>query len=116
VLACEIRLRSDLARQLVGRLTAAPIPVLASQVLDDDTMKAVASPAGFAFVATRNDVNPYIPEKYHLAMSESIVDIEQGRLELLVLGAREPSAFGPNVSKCRSVEKSGSKIHERFEF
>jgi hypothetical protein len=63
-------------------MTAAP--VLAGPTLDDDTMKAVGSPAGFAFVATKHDPNPYIPQKYHLAMSESIVDIEQGRLELLV--------------------------------
>lgn len=42
------------------------------------------SPAGFAYVATRDNAEPYVPADFHAAISESIVDIEQGRLELLV--------------------------------
>jgi predicted phage terminase large subunit-like protein len=55
--------------------------------LDQDTLLAASSPAGFAYVATRNTPDPYIPENYHLRIAESIVDIEQGRLELLVTQA-----------------------------
>lgn len=43
------------------------------------------SPAGFAMVATRDDVEPYLPAKFHASISSSIVDVEQGRLELLVI-------------------------------
>jgi hypothetical protein len=53
--------------------------------LEAGTVLAASSPAGFAYVATRNDPERYIPENFHLVMSESIVEIEQGRLELLVI-------------------------------
>jgi predicted phage terminase large subunit-like protein len=52
--------------------------------LDQDTLIAASSPAGFAYVATRGNPEPYIPANFHLAMAEGIVDVEQGRLELLV--------------------------------
>lgn len=54
-------------------------------LLDDDVLMAAASPAGFAYVATRDDADPYIPEDFHLKIAEGMVDIEQGRLELLVV-------------------------------
>jgi predicted phage terminase large subunit-like protein len=53
--------------------------------LDDDVLMAAASPAGFAFVASRDDADPYLPENFHLELAKGIVDIEQGRLELLVV-------------------------------
>ncbi len=43
------------------------------------------SPAGFAMVATRDHVEPYVPANFHANISSSIVDVEQGRLELLVM-------------------------------
>ena len=43
------------------------------------------SPAGFAMVATRDDVEPYRPADFHASIAASIVDVEQGRLELLVI-------------------------------
>ncbi len=43
------------------------------------------SPAGFAMVATRDHAEPYLPANFHASISESIVDIEQGRVELLVM-------------------------------
>jgi len=42
------------------------------------------SPAGFAYIATRDNAEPFIPANFHAAIAESLVDIEQGRLELLV--------------------------------
>jgi predicted phage terminase large subunit-like protein len=53
--------------------------------IDEDTVLAATSPAGFAYVATRGTPEPYIPEEFHCKISEGIVDIEQGRLELLVI-------------------------------
>jgi predicted phage terminase large subunit-like protein len=43
------------------------------------------SPAGFAMVATRDDVEPYVPADFHASIAESIVEVEQARLELLVI-------------------------------
>lgn len=51
---------------------------------DQDVITASASPAGFAMVATRDNPEPYIPERYHAEMSQGMVAVEQGRLELLV--------------------------------
>lgn len=56
----------------------------ASLASDRDRIFARNSPAGFAYVSTRDNVEPFIPADFHAAISESIVDIEQGRLELLV--------------------------------
>lgn len=53
--------------------------------LDDDVLFAASSPAGFAFVATRGDAEPYVPANFHLEIAKGIVDIEQGRLELLIV-------------------------------
>lgn len=53
--------------------------------LNEDIIMAASSPAGFAFVATRDDAEPYIPEKFHLEIAKGLVDVEQGRLELLVI-------------------------------
>lgn len=53
--------------------------------LDQDTIFAAGSPAGFGFVATRGDAEPYVPQPFHLKIAEGLVDIEQGRLELLVI-------------------------------
>lgn len=53
--------------------------------LNEDVIMAASSPAGFAFVATRDDAMPYIPDKFHLEIAKGLVDIEQGRLELLVI-------------------------------
>jgi hypothetical protein len=53
--------------------------------VDEATVLAISSPAGFAFVATRNDAEPYVPADFHFAMAEGIVDVEVGRLELLVI-------------------------------
>ena len=53
--------------------------------LNEDLLYAASSPAGFAWVATRGDADPYVPADFHLKLAESIVDIEQARLELLIV-------------------------------
>lgn len=49
-----------------------------------DAVLVKLSPAIFACIATRGAPDPYIPANYHLAMADGIVDVERGRLELLV--------------------------------
>jgi predicted phage terminase large subunit-like protein len=61
-----------------------PLSATAPSASDRDRIFARNSPAGFAYVATRDQVDPFIPADFHAAIAESIVDIEQGRLELLV--------------------------------
>jgi predicted phage terminase large subunit-like protein len=58
---------------------------LVSAALERDLAFVRNSPAGFAMVATRDHVEPYLPANFHASISASIVDIEQGRLELLVM-------------------------------
>ena len=56
-------------------------------VYNDDIIMAAGSPAGFAVAATRGNPDPYVPENFHCQIADSIVDIEQGQLELLVTQA-----------------------------
>lgn len=59
--------------------------MVVAPTLDQDTFLAASSPAGSAYVATHNDPEPYIPGDFHFKIAEGIVDVEQGRLELLVI-------------------------------
>lgn len=56
-----------------------------TQSLDRDITLSIASPALFAEAATRGNPEPYIPANFHCRVAESIVDIERGDLELLVI-------------------------------
>jgi len=73
-----------------------PAAVKAPLTPDRDRIFARNSPAGFAYVATRDHADPFIPADFHAAISESIVDIEQGRLELLVV--QVPVQHGKSTS------------------
>lgn len=54
--------------------------------LDELKVYAHASPAGYAWAATKDDPQPYVPAAFHLKISESIVDVVEGRLDVLLLG------------------------------
>ncbi|MFY9738978.1 MAG: hypothetical protein WAK11_07970 [Candidatus Cybelea sp.] len=53
--------------------------------LNLDRYLAIASPVGFAAVATRDDPRPYRAAPFHLAISQALVALEQGRLDSLFL-------------------------------
>jgi predicted phage terminase large subunit-like protein len=71
----------------------------ARYVSELDLAYARNSPAGFAMVATRDHSEPYLSANFHASISESIVDIEQERLELLV--TQVPVQHGKSTTASR---------------
>lgn len=64
--------------------TSGSRPAVIAAIRNRAMFQAAMSPAIFAYLASRNDSQRYIPARHHLRIGESIVDLERGRIELLV--------------------------------
>jgi predicted phage terminase large subunit-like protein len=61
------------------------LPADSEADLDEDRVFAASSPAGFGMVATRGDMGPYIPARFHVEIAKAVVDVTEGRLDVLIL-------------------------------
>jgi hypothetical protein len=61
------------------------VATMSADAHGQDVIAAQWSPAAFGWVATRNDRRPYRPAPFHLLMAKAMIELEQHRLDALLM-------------------------------